>query len=199
MSTASVDLQLLLSFYLYYSIASYFLFSTLYSVHTENNQQNRSKNTLSLGLGGQHTSHVMRRTQNSPNFKKRKRKKKREKKKRTSPATILKNPPKQRSSWPGSSTFCLRDLQKTPLKNPGNYSGLSHALGSVTDTLHWPYAFFSFIFSFFRLCAPGPRRPPCCLPEAIHGRTGVQIACDSVSHNNNKHVYNAVSIHEKLL
>ena len=48
---------------------------------------------LSLGLGGQHTSHVMRRTQNSPNFKKRKRKKKREKKKRTSPSDHPEEPP----------------------------------------------------------------------------------------------------------
>ena len=143
-------------------------------------------------------SHVMRRTQNSPKFKKRKKKKeKKEKKKRTSPATVLKNPPKQRSSWPGSNAFCLRDLQKTPLKNSGNYSCLSYALSPATDTLHWPYAFFSLFFPFFHLCALGPRRPPCCLPEAINRRTGVQIACDSVSLNN-KHVYNAVSIHKKL-
>ena len=119
---------------------------------------------LSLGLGGQHTSHVMRRTQNSPNFKKRKRKKKREKKKDIPKRPSWRTPPpKQRSSWPGSSTFCLRDFQKTPLKNSGNYSGPSYVLSPAADTLHWLYAFFYF-FLFF-------------LASALRVRVGHRAVC----------------------
>lgn len=146
----SVDPSCYDHFILHCSICILFLLSLHSASHSALDEYDlKILIALSLGFGGQHTSHVMRRTQNSPNFKKRKRKKKREKKKkRTSPATILKNPPKQRSSWPGSSTFCLRDFRKTPLKNSGNYSGPSYVLSPATDTLHWPYAFF-FIFPFF--------------------------------------------------
>ena len=114
-------------------------------------------------------------------LKKEKEKRKGKKKKGHPQATILKNPPpKQRSSWPGSSTFCLRDFQKTPLKNSGNYSGPSYVLSPAADTLHWLYAFFYFFLFFWPLRSGSASATV--LSAWGHKRgTGVQIAWQRIS------------------